>query len=278
MRDLHPLPGADHVVDGVRLRVGVLGSPRPDRPAVLLLHGLPTWSYLWRDVMRDLARHALVVAPDLVGCGRSERPTDRGYRLAEQAVLLAGLLDTLDLDRVLVAGQDLGGTLAVHLAALAPQRVAGLALLAAPVHASAWPSPPAATLLAPGVGRLGVRLLDRSLQAGRLTADPLDPRALDAYRAPLRSPGGADALVRLVRSVDAAAAERAWRQVCATAPRGLVLWGEHDRLRPASYGERVAAEFGADWVPVAGAGHLVAEDRPERVAEELAALLGDLSG
>jgi len=291
VRDSHPLPGTDVVVDGVRLHVVCHGSAAgggdAGRPPLLLLHGVPTTSYLWRDVMRDLEHQVPCVAPDLVGLGRSERPARRYYDLAGQARLLVALLDQLRLDRVVVVGHDLGGSVAVHLAALAPERVAGLALLDAPVHTDVWPVPAVLPLLIPGAGEayaaamrrmpaLARTVLARALGAGGPTS-VLAARELDYYLAPLLRPGGAQSLVRLVRAVDLAPVESAWRLLRAAPPPTLVLWGEQDRLHSPAYGRRVAGELpGASWVPVADAGHLLPQERPERVAEELAGFRADL--
>src|SRR3712207_832181 len=100
MSDPHPLPGSDVVVDGLRLHVVTYG--RGDGPPLLLIHGVPTSSYLWRDVMRDLGRERRTIAPDLLGLGRSERPPGRPHDLASQAGVLLRLLDVLGHDRAVV--------------------------------------------------------------------------------------------------------------------------------------------------------------------------------
>jgi len=285
MRDSHPLPGADVVVDGTRLHV--VSHGRPEGLPVLLVHGFPTSSYLWRDVMRDLEHDHRTIAADLIGLGASERPPHRRYDLSSQALLLLALLDELALPQVALVGHGLGGSVAVHLAALAPERVAALVLVDAPVHADVWPVPPALPMLAPGIGEAyvaGLRLapalarsvLARSLGAGGPAAGSVAPPELGRYLAPLLSATGGRALLRLVRAVDLAAVEASWRLVRADPPPTLVLWGESDRLYSPAYGRRVAGEVpGASWVPVADAGHLLMLERPERVAEELAGFLGE---
>src|SRR5512135_3525756 len=179
MPDPHPLPGSDVVVFPelaaaatglLRLHVvrhGTSGprevgrgrtgpgrvDPGDDALPVLLLHGPGTSSHLWRDVARDLSSAHACIAPDLAGLGASEHPrASPAYRLAAQAHILLAMLDALGHDRVAVAGHDLGGAVAVHLAAIAPRRVAALVLLAAPVHRDAWPVPAAVPFLLPGAG------------------------------------------------------------------------------------------------------------------------------
>ncbi len=278
MHDPHPLPGRDVVVNGVRLRVVLHG--RGGGLPILLVHGLPATSYLWRNVMRDLESKTSTVAADLVGLGWSERPAKPGYRLAEQAVLLLGLLDELGLDRVMVAGQDEGGAVGLHLAALAPERVAGLALLGSAVHTDAWPAPVAVPFLLPGLGDLLAGLLRHPGPAARVVAaalGPLPPVELRHYVAPLVAPGGARGLLRLVRSVDLSGTESAVKILGSGLPPTLVLWGTEDRVRSAAYGRRLADELpGAAFVPVSGGGHLLPQEWPERVAEELAGFVAEL--
>src|SRR5690349_6076328 len=111
MHDKHPLPGEDAIVEGVRMHYVRHGRDdgRSPHPPVVLLHGLPTSSYLWHDVMRDLGHDHRLLAPDLIGLGRSERPVGRWYDLATQARLVWRLADRLGLRRVVLAGHDLGG-------------------------------------------------------------------------------------------------------------------------------------------------------------------------
>lgn len=285
MRDPHPLPVVDVVVDGLRLstlRQGTQGAP-----CVLLLHGFATCAQLWSDVVRDLSRGFQVIAPDLVGCGRSERPA-AAYSLETQARTMLRLLDELGIDQVLACGHGLGGAVAVHLAAIAPRRAVGLVLNSAALHADAWPPGGVLPLLPLGRGELFAaalacspalanRFLARYVgvpEQGAGLAGPLD-QCLGA----LRQSGSTRALMRFARSVDLAASEGAWQTVCSQAVRTLLLWGEQDQVASIAYGQRLAAEapLGA-WIPVPDAGHLLAVERPERVAEEISGFAAEIWG
>ena len=284
---------ADHVVDGIRLRVATYGGPGDGLappPAVLLLHGFPTSSQLWREVAPEMCASTdddlYVLAPDLVQLGDSER-TGRRIDLATQAKLLVGLLDELGVDRVVAIGHGLGGAVAVHLAALDGRRVAGLGLLDSPLHSDAWPVTGALPMLVPGVRELCgwalpvvPRLAEWVLaQAVGRGSDAHGVRPLDRYVEALRAPGAARGLVHFATAIDPVAVEAAWNIVRAAPPPTLVMWGAEDRVHNLSYGRRVAGEIpSAAWVPVAGAGHLLPEERPERVAEELVAFHAEVSG
>lgn len=98
-------------------------------PAVLLLHGWPTSSYLWRNVMPPIARRNRVLALDMPGFGASDKPLGAGYgfRFFEEAI--DGFLDVLGVDEVALAGHDLGGPVALHWALRRPERVTSIALM-----------------------------------------------------------------------------------------------------------------------------------------------------
>ena len=279
----HPLPGDDVVVDGVRLHVVRYGPATAGRPPLLLLHGLGTSSYLWRDVMRAVGHDTSTIAPDLIGLGRSEFDANR-VDLPSQALAVLRLLDEWDIGRVVVAGHDLGGSVALHLATLAPDRVAGLALVDAPVHADVWPVPAVLPLLAPGLGRAYVSSLRRvPALAARVLRQALGGQLPDedvaGYLAPLLTREGAGGLLAVTRSVDLTGVEAAWDLVRVAPPPALVLWGTHDAVLSLAYGRRIAGDLptSAAWVPIAGAGHLLPAERPERVAEELDAFVTDVA-
>ncbi len=242
----------------------------------------PATSYLWRDVARDLEREWRTFMPDLIGTGASERPAARrGYAIDAQANALAGLLDVLGLPRVAVVASGIAGAVAVELAARQPQRVAALVLIGAVVHGDAWPTTGVLPLLPVGPGEaIFTMLRGRGGRGRRRVASLLgaDPAAdLDHYVEPLRSRPGAKAMLRVFRTVDMQVLAHARELVGVSPPPTLVLWGEDDRLLSLDYGRRVAAQFGATWVPVPETGHLVARERPERVAEEIAGFLADLA-
>jgi pimeloyl-ACP methyl ester carboxylesterase len=279
MHERHPLPGNDVVVAGTRLHVVSHGSGAG--PAMLLLHGYPTSSYLWRSVQRDLGHGHATHAVDLLGFGASERPPAGRYDLASQAQLMLALLDELSLDRVVLVAHDVGGGVAVHLAALAPERVAALVLTGTPLHADAWPADVltsiSSVIRSPRLmlsRRLGGRLLRPRLATG---TDDVTAGDIEHYLRPLRSSEGAAALGRFMRAVDPAAVEAAFGLVRADPPPTLVVWGNDDALLSAAYGRRIAAEVpGSTYVPIWEAGHLLPQQRPERLAEEVGAWLADL--
>lgn len=116
------------IEDGLRVHY-IDEGPADGRP-VLMLHGEPTWSYLYRHMIGPAAAAGLrVVAPDLIGFGRSDKPLDRGdHSYAAQVGWMRQWIEALDLRDMILACQDWGSLIGLRLVAEMPQRFAGVAL------------------------------------------------------------------------------------------------------------------------------------------------------
>jgi haloalkane dehalogenase len=116
-----------HFHDVLGARMAVVDEGGGDDPPLVLLHGNPTWSYLWRKVIPILAPRRRTIAPDLIGHGRSDKP-DIDHRLVHHIRYIDGLLDVLNLDRVVLVLHDWGGSIGLDWARRHPDRVVGLVL------------------------------------------------------------------------------------------------------------------------------------------------------
>jgi len=125
-------------VHGARMHYVDVG----EGPVVLFLHGNPTWSYLWRNIIPWLSPQARCIAPDLVGMGRSDKP-DIGYRFFDHARYVDGFIDALGLEEVTLVGHDWGSALGLHWARRHPQRVRAIALMEAIIAPARWSEFPA---------------------------------------------------------------------------------------------------------------------------------------
>ena len=107
----------------------------------LFLHGNPTWSYLWRNVIPHLEASGRCVAADLIGMGRSDNP-EIDYTFFDQARYLDALIDRLELDRVTLVLHDWGSALGFHWAHRHPDRVKGLAFMESILRPASWKQMP----------------------------------------------------------------------------------------------------------------------------------------
>lgn len=184
------------------------GRRREGAPTFVFLHGNPTSSYLWRDVVPHVAGLARCLAPDLVGMGDSSKP-EIAYRFDDHARYLDAWFDALGLGDVVLVGHDWGGALAMNWATRHPGRVRGLALLETilrPMHWSEWPPQGAEffrALRTPGAGEAMVleenQFLARSLAAG--VKRGLTDEARAVYYAPYPDPRSRTPLLQWPREL-----------------------------------------------------------------------------
>lgn len=190
-----PIGSTDLVdVDGRRVSVWSAGDTGPP---VLLVHGIPTNSRLWEDVVPVVAQRARVLAVDMLGYGDSPAPEDQPVDLATQAAVLLGLIDTLGLDRVVVVGHDLGGGVAQILAVAASDRVAGLGVVDGVCY-DGWPVPMVRAMKAawPVLERLPAGVLGPALRPGLRTLFPALGRPGDAVTVRGSDGAASDSAVR----------------------------------------------------------------------------------
>jgi haloalkane dehalogenase len=166
-----------------------------DGNPIVLLHGNPTSSFLWRKVIPGLVGEGRVLAPDLIGMGRSGKP-DIGYRFVDHARYLDAWFDALALERVTLVGHDWGGALGFYWARRHPNRVAAVALMETIVKPTSWGEFPEAAreifqgFRTPGTGEQLVleqnMFVEAVLPASML--HQLTAEEMESYREPFREP------------------------------------------------------------------------------------------
>jgi pimeloyl-ACP methyl ester carboxylesterase len=255
----------------------VLGDGSP----AVLLHGTPSWSYLWRIVANELARRFTVYVCDLVGYGTSEKREGQDVSIGAQTRMLTELLDVWELQEPCIAGHDFGAAITLRLMLLEGRRFRRVALCDA-VAIAPWITPfsrhvqrhlEAFQTVPEHIHRQMIATHLRTAIARDMTDAELEP-----YLRPWLGPLGQAAYYRQVAQFD----ERYTREI---EPRygeistpTLVLWGEQDGWLAPEFGRRLAGAIpGAHLAPIPNAGHFLPEDQPGRVAEALASFFADVS-
>ena len=261
-------------VDGLRLAHIDEGDGAP----VVMWHGEPTWSFLWRKVLppvRDAGHR--VILPDLVGFGRSDKPMDIGFYTYDRHVAMAAtLLEDLDIRGATFVVHDWGGPIGLRLAVEHPERVERLVIMDTGLWTGSQPMSEDWQRFAAFVERtedLPIGFLVR----GACATDPGED-VIAAYDAPFPSvaaKAGARAFPALIpQQADApgAAEGRAVLEALErdTRPK-LVLWADGDPILPLAVGERFAARIGAPAPEVIpGASHFLQEDQGELIGQRIA--------
>lgn len=258
-----------------------------DGPLLVLLHGITSTSDAWREVMPQLAGRYTVVAPDLVGHGRSAKP--RGdYSLGAYAAGLRDLLAVLGFERGSVVGHSFGGGIAMQFAYLFPEYVERMALIssgglgrevhpllrAAVLPGSEWVMPLLArewSIRAGGaIGAVASRL---GLEAG--------PDLAEFARgyASLAEQDAREAFIHTMRSCidpDGQRVSALDRLYLADQMPTLIVWGTDDPIIPISHGRRAHEVVpNSRFVEIDGSGHWPMLDAPGRIVSELTSFVDD---
>lgn len=302
-RDLPGYPFEPHYVDveadGLGpIRMHHLDEGPADGPVALLLHGQPTWSYLYRTVVPVLvARGIRVVAPDNIGFGRSDKPTvATDYTFARHIEWTRSLVAALDLRDVTLVAQDWGGPIGFSVLAAEPHRFARVVAANTILHTADPALADRLTWAVHGVGESRVVLeealvdyllytqrtpeLRASDFVGAAAASTLAPEVLAAYDAPFpdaRHTAGLrqmTALLPLTRNDPGARIGRRTMRALEQFDRPFVTcYSDGD---PATRGwetvfqERVPGARGREHVTITGAGHFLQEDAGEQLGRVVA--------
>jgi len=249
---------------------------------ILMCHGNPTWSFLYRNVIRSLSDRFRCIAVDYPGFGLSERPRNYGYTAAEHAGVVRELVRELDLSDLIVMGHDWGGPIGTAVAGSDPARVSGLVL----GNTWFWPADRRARIFSRIMSSraLQAAILKRNLFVERILPSgisrELSPEEMEHYRAVQPTAEARVGVAELPRQITAATpflAELAesvprrlgHKRVLVTFPMRDVAFKAGDVL------PRMREAFSdIEIVELPDAKHYFVEDAPDEVAQAIAARFG----
>ena len=258
--------------DGAGPRVHYVdeGSGRP----VVMFHGNPTWSFLYRKVINELKGEFRCIAMDYPGFGLSERPAGYRYTSAEHAEVIGKLVDKLELDRFIVVGQDWGGPIGMTVALQRAQHVSGM------VFANTWYWPAQGSLstfsLVMSSPPLQWLILNRNSFVNfimpRSVATPMAAAVFKSYQDAQPTPEARRGVAEFPREIRKA--RPLLERLAGEAPKALagkpieLVWAMKD---PAFGNAAVLARWKRDFptanvTRLAAANHYVQEDAPEAIA------------
>jgi haloalkane dehalogenase len=270
--------------DGGSLRMAWIEAGPSDGETVLLLHGEPSWSFLYRTMIPVLAGAGLrVIAPDLIGFGRSDKPAERAeHSYARHVEWVRELcFDVLDLRGVTLVGQDWGGLIGLRLAAEHPDRFARIVVANTGLPTGNHPMPEIwhafrqAIQTAPSVD------VGRFVQSGCARPMPDDVRA--GYDAPFpddsftAGPRAMPGLVPITPDDPSSEANRkAWGVLAASPTPVLVAFSDSDPITGPMgpiLARTMPGAAGREAPVIAGAGHFLQEDAGPELAGHIVAFV-----
>lgn len=255
-------------VDSLQLHYLEEGEGDP----VLLIHGFPTSSHLYRNIIPILAKTHRAIAPDLPGFGLSDKPLDQRYNYSFFDRTLESFCDALGLDRVTLVVHDLGGPVGLHWAVRNPQRIERLVIL----NTLSYPQ----TSWAVKAFLISLRLpivrdyvvspkgIVGAMKLGVVHKARLNREVLTPYTAPFESASAQKALIKAGSGLSIKGlAEIAEKLPSLQVPVRLI-YGEGDRILPdvAKTMRRLKDDFpAAELSSIPDAGHFLQEDAPDQV-------------
>ena len=268
-KQLYPFEDRYADVGGARVHYVDEGSG----PPLLLLHGNPTWSFLWRDVMKGLSDRYRCIAPDYPGFGLSQAPSGYGFTPAEHARVIEQLVLSLDLRDSTLMVQDWGGPIGFSVATRQPDRFSAFVV----GNTWAWPKSDPGTqvfsrLLGGPIGKrmiVGRNFFVEKIIPGGVRRKKLSDEVMNAYRGPFPTPDSRLPMWIFPREILGS------RPFLAEIERGLpslsgrpalIVWPTKDvafREPERSRWEQIFPSHTT--VLIEGAGHYVPEDAPEEI-------------
>lgn len=241
-------------------------NPDADQ-VVVLLHGIPTWSYLFHDVIPLITPQVRVIAPDFIGHGWSDRRDVSDRSLEAQARMIASLLDFLDIPKVHLVGHDTGGGVGLIMALDHPERLKTLTL----TNAVAYDSWPIDDMIALGNPQWSVKspaeiaaFVREGLTDGITRPDRLSDSWSEGIVAPYSDVEGALSLIRNASALNTNHTSALTALLDRITTPTLLLWGVDDPWQSYSDAQRLHRDIpGSTLIAVERASHWIPQDAPE---------------
>jgi pimeloyl-ACP methyl ester carboxylesterase len=264
-------------LSGARLYYYAAGTRGAGAPAVFI-HGFPTSSHLWNDVIPLIPPGHRLVVLDLLGYGRSDRPGPRRVDAQSHAERVVEVFDELRIKQACVVGHGMGGGVAQLIATQFASRVSHLCLVNS-VGLEHWPSvtsrtaracAPLARVLPPSVM---MKVLRRDVVRGYGDPERAN-RSIDLYLRPFDAREGRDAVAAHIKGLSATDTDGVTSRLSSIAAPTAIVSGQYDRGIPASVTQGLHEAIRSSTLNViAGARHFTPEEAPQQVAEAIDRLL-----
>jgi cis-3-alkyl-4-acyloxetan-2-one decarboxylase len=275
-RALYPFQSHELTLDGHRYHYVDEGRG----PVLLMVHGNPTWSFYWRDLILGLRDRYRVIAVDHIGCGLSDKPpaNEYSYHLAQRVADLGQLVERLDLREITLVAHDWGGGVGMGAAVERPERFARFVLMNTAAFRMNTCPPVIRLCHVPGLGEVGVKGLNLFVRAAlRMTVEKperITPAVRAGYLAPYDSWRNRVGVLGFVRDIPLRPTHPSYATLTRI-EQGLAQFGQHPvcliwGMKDWCFSPKFLTRFRvffpqAEVHELADAGHYVVEDAHERI-------------
>lgn len=245
---------------------------------LLLVHGITTYSFIWRNLLDPLSENHRVIAVDLMGCGGSDKPLNIPYSLVNHSLMLAEFLDSLKIDTVHYIGHDLGAGIGQIMAVDYPARISSLTLINS-VGYDFWPVQPIIAMRTPIIRQLAMACLDMGalrllVSRGMYHQEKVTDTLIELFREPLKNSLGRKAFLHFAHSLNNEDLVNINGALHRLELPVHIIRGEGDVYLSGAIAERLHNDIAESVLTtIEKGGHFIQEDEPELLASSILSYL-----
>jgi pimeloyl-ACP methyl ester carboxylesterase len=275
-------PGYHIDVNGIQIYYEYYDHEKnPDAPVLVLVHGFLSSTISFRQIIPYLLKEYNVIALDLPGFGKSEKSKTFVYRLCNYGQLLIDFLDKLNIENAVLAGHSMGGQICMHAAKKAADRIEKLILLGCCSYIKRANRSLIACSYLP-LFTWGMRNwitkkdVKKNLLAVLHDSKLVTKELIDDYSKPMNEAAFYDSLIRLLRHREGDMTSDAISEIQQPV---LLLWGKEDKVIPVKTGYRLKRDLpNAELIVYEKCGHLLMEEKPVEISNEIIRFIGQSNG
>ena len=262
-------------IDGHKIAFREQGEGSP----VILIHGIPTNSLMWRTIIPLLAKTHRVIAPDLLNYGQSSKPKSADVSINAQSRMIVKLMDALGVRRADIVAHDIGGGVAQLIAVNYPEKVQKLVLMDS-VCFDSWPIPEFEPLQQPGADSAMslndfVSMMRGFMPNGVYNKSVMTDDVIDLYLAPWSTEEGKQAFFRNLRRLNKEYTQSIAGELKKLPHQTLVMWGDKDPFQKPEYAPKLADAIpNAELVWIKDTGHWLIDEKPDEIGNHINQFLG----
>ncbi|MFQ5519272.1 MAG: alpha/beta fold hydrolase [Mariprofundus sp.] len=241
---------------------------------VLLVHGITTYSFIWRKLLPCFEQEYDVICVDLLGCGEPDKPLDVSYAIKDHAIRLHTFMQQLSIERFHLIGHDLGGGIAQIFAVQHEEMLTSLSMINTVAY-DFWPVQPITAMRTPIVrqllmGALDIGMMRLLVKVGFYHKEKLTDELMELFWKPLRNREGRKAFMHFARCLDNHNLMEISEEISQLKVPTLIMRGDADPFLPATIAERLHEGMPASQlIRMPTSSHYLMEDEPEWAAENI---------
>jgi len=241
---------------------------------VLLVHGITTYSFIWRKIVPLLEQNYQVIGVDLPGCGASGKSVDESYSIKKHAYLLNQFLEKIGIEKVHFVGHDVGGGVAQIFAVNFPEKLFDITLMNTVAY-DFWPVQPIIAMRTPIIRQMAMATLDMGalnmiVKRGLYHRERCTEELMEYFWAPMKTKDGRKAFLHFAASLDNQNLLDIVDELHQLKTPVLIMRGDADPYLSAAISNKLAENIpDAKLISIETGGHFMQEDEPELIANEL---------